>query len=54
MPSEIVVGMITIERREDGWLFVQIGRHSRVKRFNLSDAEARELLAQLAARFGET
>jgi hypothetical protein len=40
-------GVVTVERLADGWLHVQIGRTRYVKRFNLRDAEARQLIEQL-------
>ncbi len=40
-------GIVQAERRQDGWIFVQIGRARKVKQIYLSDAEARQLLDKL-------
>jgi len=49
MPGPLLAeGIVTVERMNDGWFHVQIGRTRSVKRFNLRATEARQLLEQLA------
>jgi hypothetical protein len=40
-------GVVQVDTLSGGWFHVQLGRNRRVKRFNLSDAEARQLLDRL-------
>lgn len=49
MPAKIAAGIVAVESRPGGWLHVQVGRGRYVKRFNLSHAEAAQLLEQLSA-----
>jgi hypothetical protein len=49
LPAEIPAGMVAVEPRPDGWFHVQIGRSRGTRRFNLSHAEASQLLEQLAS-----
>jgi hypothetical protein len=49
MQPEIERGNVLIERTKDGWILCQIGRARYVKKFNLRDSEARQLIEQLSA-----
>ena len=42
-------GVVTVEPHGDGWYLVSIGRARYTKRFNLSAAEAAQLLDHLAS-----
>jgi hypothetical protein len=46
--AELPQGTMTIELTPSGYLLVQIGRKRYTKRFNLSLAEAQQLLDQLS------
>ena len=48
MPIEVMDGQVTAERIDGGWIHVSIGRARYVKRFNLSHAEASQLLDLLS------
>lgn len=41
-------GAVTVQRVRDGWLLVEVGRGRYVKRFNLRDSEAIELVMKLS------
>ncbi len=43
------LGEVLVEPSRSGWFFVQVGRHKGIKRFNLSDDEARQLIEQICA-----
>ena len=46
-------GIVEVERSaDDGWLLVKIGRARYVKRFNLSQAEAAQLIEHLREFLG--
>lgn len=49
MTDTLPEGIVRVERGRDDWYYVSIGRAAKVKRFNLRDAEARQLLEQLLA-----
>ena len=49
MDSALAEGVVCVERGRDDWYYVSIGRAARTKRFNLRDAEARQLIEQLLA-----
>lgn len=51
---EITPGIVAVERSDNGYLHVQIGRARRVKQLYLSDAEARQLLEQLGKLLSES
>lgn len=42
-------GVVQVDTLSAGWFHVQLGRRRGPKRFNLSDAEARQLVDRLAA-----
>jgi len=41
--------VVTAERTKDGWILVHITRTRYIKRFNLRDSEARQLIEELSA-----
>jgi hypothetical protein len=41
-------GEVRIQPKGNGWLFIQIGRATHVKRFNLTEEELHLIIAQLA------
>ncbi len=48
--QDLAPGIIVVERTASGFYLVQIGRTRYTKRFNLSKAEAQELIEQLASQ----
>jgi hypothetical protein len=46
-PGSPAEGVVQVEAGRAGWYYVQIGRAGRVKRFNLRDSEARQLVSRL-------
>jgi hypothetical protein len=50
--ADVPDGQVVVLEIGDGWYQVQIGRARRVKRFNLRDTEARQLVALLTKRLG--
>jgi hypothetical protein len=46
--EKIRPGTVSVERQKDGWLLVLINRGRYVKRFNLRDSEAAQLVEHLA------
>lgn len=54
MPENAAVadGIVTAERSGE-WIYVQIGRSRYVKRFNLRDSEARQLIELLTSLISE-
>jgi len=49
--QQVPAGQIVVTPHEGGWFLIQIGRARYTKRFNLSRAEASELVDRLAAYF---
>jgi hypothetical protein len=46
--TDVPDGQVVVQEHDkDGWLLVEIGRGRYVKRFNLRDTEARQLVALL-------
>lgn len=45
--QDIPTGAVEVRPLGEGWYFVQIGRGTGTKRFNLRDTEARQLMDQL-------
>lgn len=45
--QDIPTGTVEVRPLGEGWYFVQIGRGTGTKRFNLRDTEARQLVEQL-------
>jgi hypothetical protein len=52
LASGVVRVTDNLDRRGNHWFLVSIGRDRYVKRFNLSDAEARQLVDLLRAALG--
>jgi hypothetical protein len=46
-------GQVFVGQFDAGWYLVMIGRARKVKRFNLREAEARQLVEQLKEYLGE-